>query len=151
MGGSRFEIVGSYRRGAANSGDIGIILEILTKGKTKSMAIGKLPGQTPRRVDFMYASPAEYAFAILYFTGSKAFNVVMRQRALDLGYSMNEHGLYKMAGKKKGARLDILFPTERAVFEFLGLEYKKPTERVDGRAIVLKSTDEPTAEVGIVV
>ena len=68
----------------------------------------------------------------------------MRQRALDLGYSMNEHGLYKMAGKKKGARLDILFPTERSIFEFLGLEYKKPTERVDGRAIILKSTDEPT-------
>ena len=173
--GSRFEIVGSFRRGAANSGDIdiiltndqndssifnkfikalqdrGIIIEILTKGKTKSMAIGKLPGQTPRRIDFMYASPSEYAFAILYFTGSKAFNVVMRQRALDLGYSMNEHGLYKMAGKKKGARLDILFPTERSIFEFLGLEYKKPTERVDGRAIVLKSADEPTAEVGIVV
>jgi len=173
--GSRFEIVGSYRRGAMDSGDIDIIItndqndssifnkfikalqdrdiiiEILTKGKTKSMAIGKLPGQTPRRIDFMYASPAEYAFAILYFTGSKAFNVVMRQRALDLGYSMNEHGLYKMAGKKKGARLDILFPTERSIFEFLGLEYKKPTERVDGRAIVLKSTDEPTKEVGIVV
>ena len=64
--GSRFEIVGSYRRGAMDSGDIdiiitndqndssifnkfikalqdrGIIVEILTKGKTKSMAIGKL-------------------------------------------------------------------------------------------------------------
>jgi len=162
--GSRFEIVGSYRRGASNSGDIDIIItnaqddksifdkfitalqdrkiiiEILTKGKTKSMAIGQLPGQTPRRVDFMYASPSEYAFAILYFTGSKALNVVMRQRALTLGYSMNEHGLYKMENKKKGEKLDIIFPTEKSVFEFLGLEYKIPTDRIDGRAVVLKST-----------
>jgi len=173
--GSRFEIVGSYRRGAKDSGDIdiivtndqndssifnkfinalqerGIIVEILTKGKTKSMVMGQLPGQTPRRLDFMYASPSEYAFSILYFTGSKAVNVVMRQRALDLGYSMNEHGLYKMSGKKKGPRLDVMFPTERSIFEFLGLEYKKPTERIDGRSVVLKSTDEPTKEVGIVV
>ena len=173
--GSRFEIVGSYRRGAKDSGDIdiivtndqndssifnkfikalqdrGIIVEILTKGKTKSMVMGQLPGQTPRRLDFMYASPSEYAFAILYFTGSKAVNVVMRQRALDLGYSMNEHGLYKMTGKKKGPKLDAIFPNERSVFEFLGLKYKKPTERIDGRSVVLKSTDEPTEEVGIVV
>ena len=164
--GSRFEIVGSYRRGTATSGDIdiiltnaqndksifdkfikalqdrGIIIEILTKGKTKSMVIGQLPGQTPRRLDFMYASPAEYSFAILYFTGSKALNVVMRQRALELGYSMNEHGLYKMEGKKKGAKLDTVFPTEQSIFEFLGLEYKKPTERIDGRAVVVKSTEE---------
>jgi DNA ligase (NAD+) len=170
--GSKFEIVGSYRRGTATSGDIdiiltnaqddksifdkfikalqdrGIIIEILTKGKTKSMVMGQLPGQTPRRLDFMYASPAEYSFAILYFTGSKALNVVMRQRALDLGYSMNEHGFHKMEGKKKGAKLDMEFPTEQSIFEFLGLEYKKPTERMDGRAVVVKS---PTSEVGIVV
>ena len=101
--------------------------------------MGQLPGQTPRRLDFMYASPSEYAFAILYFTGSKIFNVVMRQRALDLGYSMNEHGLYKMEGKKKSSKkIDILFPTEKSIFEFLGLEYKKPTERIDGRAVVVK-------------
>ena len=75
----------------------------------------------------------------------------MRQRALELGYSMNEHGLYKMEGKKKGAKLDTVFPTEQSIFEFLGLEYKKPTERIDGRAVVVKSTEEPTSEVGIVV
>ena len=163
--GSRFEIVGSYRRGAANSGDIDIIItnsnddktifdkfikalqdrkiviEILTKGKTKSMVIGKLPGQTPRRLDFMYASPSEYSFAILYFTGSKALNVVMRQRALELGYSMNEHGLYKMEGKTKGAKIDTLFPTEQSIFTFLGLVYKEPTERIDGRAVVVKPAE----------
>ena len=32
-----------------------------------------------RRVDFLYAPPDEYAFAILYFTGSKTFNTLMRK------------------------------------------------------------------------
>ena len=82
----------------------GILVDILSKGSKKSMAVGKI-GDTPaRRLDFMYSSPVEFPFATLYFTGSKAFNVVMRQRAVDLGYTMNEHGLYKLVkveGKKK--------------------------------------------------
>ena len=173
---SRFEIVGSYRRGASNSGDIdiivtndqddrgvfeaflkalqkkGIILELLSKGKIKSLTIGRLgPKHTARRIDFMYSSPKDYAFAILYFTGSKPFNVVMRQRAIDMGYTMNEHNLYKLVGKKKGPELNILLPTERAIFDFLGLVYKAPNERVDGRAVQLKGTAEPMKEEGIVV
>ena len=47
-------------------------------------------------IDFLYTKPNEYAFATLYFTGSKAFNTVMRQRAQDLGYTLNEHDLSKM-------------------------------------------------------
>jgi DNA ligase (NAD+) len=162
---SQFKIVGSYRRGATNSGDIDIIItnskndnsifrkfidalaerdiliHFFTRGEIKSLTMGQLRGQTPRRLDFMYAPPSEYAFATLYFTGSKNFNVLMRQRALDMGYSMNEHGFYKMNGKKKGAKLDIAFPTEESVFGFLGLEYKTPVERVDGRAILIKSKE----------
>lgn len=171
---SSFEVVGSYRRGAKDSGDIDIIItnskndskiftdfinalqkknmlvEILSKGAKKSLTIGKLPGKTPRRLDFMYAPPEEYAFSTLYFTGSKEFNVVMRQRALDLGYSMNEHGLYEMKNRKKGAKLDIVFPTEQSIFEFLGMVYKEPTERMDGRAFQLKKDTLPTVEVGII-
>ena len=161
--GSKYKIVGSYRRGAANSGDIdviltndqndrsifdkfigalqerGILVEILSKGKSKSLTIGKLPGKTPRRLDFLYSEPTEYAFGVLYFTGSKAFNVVMRQRAIDMGYTMNEKGIYKLVGKAKGERIDLLFPTESSIFDFLGLVYKTPAERVDGTAIVLKA------------
>ena len=164
---STFQIVGSYRRGAANSGDIDIIItnsknddsifrrfidtleerkiliHFFTKGKVKSLTMGQLRGQTPRRLDFMYAPPSEYAFSTLYFTGSKSFNVLMRQRALDMGYSMNEHGLYKMNGKKKGAKLDMEFPTEESIFQFLGLKYKTPVERVDGRAILVKPEESP--------
>ena len=32
--------------------------------------------------------------------------------------------------------VDIVFPTERSIFEFLNLEYKEPRDRKDGRAIV---------------
>lgn len=161
---AKFEIVGSYRRGAQNSGDIdviitgrtgavykafvdelvktGIILEILSRGQSKTLVIAKLPGITEgkehiaRRVDFLYAPPDEFAFAILYFTGSKIFNTVMRQYGLDKGYTFNEHGIYKLENKKKGAKVDKEFKTEKDIFDFLGLQFKTPIERRDGRAVI---------------
>ena len=90
----------------------------------------------------MYSKPDEYAFALLYFTGSMAFNVVQRRRAIELGYTMNEHGLYKLTGTKKktkGARLNQPFPDEKSIFDFLGLVYKSPTERKSGRDVILKT------------
>ena len=167
--GDQFEILGSYRRGAKTSGDIdvaitnknnnsqifdkfisqlqkdGIIIDLLSKGKTKSLTVGKLPQyKSARRLDFMYSKPDEYAFALLYFTGSMAFNVVQRRRALELGYTMNEHGLYKLIGPKKktkGERLNQTFPTEKSIFDFLGMQFKKPTERKSGRDAILKSSN----------
>jgi len=153
-----FEIVGSYRRGAQQSGDIdciitstnpnlfktftdklvktGIIAETLSCGKSKCLVITKLPNATyARRVDFLYTSPEEYPFAVLYFTGSKIFNTVMRGHALKQGYSLNEHGLYKMDGKKKGEKVETLFHGEKDIFDFLKMEYKTPEQRVDGRAV----------------
>ena len=156
---ANMEIVGSYRRGAKTSGDIDVIItsnekdifknfidnlleqkiivELLTRGATKSLVITKLPGkQYARRVDFLYTSKEEFPFAILYFTGSKTFNTVMRGRALSLGYSLNEHGLYAMDGKKKGSKIDKLFSNEKDIFQFLKMEYKEPYERIDGRSVV---------------
>jgi DNA ligase (NAD+) len=159
---SKFEIVGSYRRGAQTSGDIdviitsrtgdvykkfvdnliktGIILEILSRGSSKTLVIAKLPTingkeRTARRIDFLYAPPDEFAFAILYFTGSKIFNTVMRQYGLNKGYTFNEHGIYRLENKKKGAKVEKEFKTEKDIFDFLGLQFKTPVERVDGRAV----------------
>jgi NAD-dependent DNA ligase len=157
---SKFEIVGSYRRGAQNSGDIdviitsdspnvfinfidelikkNIILEILSRGPTKCLVMAKIPSSdSVRRVDFLYTGLEEFPFAILYFTGSKIFNTVMRHIALEKGYTMNEHGINKMEGKKKGEKATHHFRNEKDIFDFLGLEYKAPTERTDGRAIVV--------------
>jgi DNA polymerase beta len=160
--GSSFEIVGSYRRGAENSGDIDIIItnkdnnisayskflddlikkniviEVLSRGSTKSLTIAKLPDDPtaiPRRLDFLYTPPSEYAFALLYFTGSKYFNVVMRQHALDMGFSLNEHGLSKVIKGKKSEPLTNYFPDEESIFEFLNLVYKDPSERKNAQSI----------------
>jgi DNA ligase (NAD+) len=146
----RFEIVGSYRRGNLTSGDIdviitsknpedftkfldsllfqNIIIEILSRGKSKCLVIARLPdGCAARRVDFLYCTPEEYPFSVLYFTGSKAFNVVMRSHALKKGYSLNEHGFKDV---------EELFPDEKSIFDFLGLKYIVPEERVDGRKVI---------------
>jgi NAD-dependent DNA ligase/DNA polymerase/3'-5' exonuclease PolX len=159
---SRFEIVGSYRRGAESSGDIDliitsdspkvfvtfidelmkekIILEILSRGPTKCLVMAKIPSSnTVRRVDFLYTSLEEFPFAILYFTGSKIFNTVMRHIALENKYTMNEHGLYHFENKNKGNKITHVFKNERDIFDFLGLVYKEPYERTDGRAIVVKN------------
>ena len=62
----------------------GIILEVLSRGPSKCLVIAKiLDYDTARRVDFLYASPEEFPFSILYFTGSKIFNTVMRHQALN--------------------------------------------------------------------
>jgi len=163
---ARYEIVGSYRRGLPNSGDIdviitskepktfktfidtllekNIILEVLSRGNTKCLVVAKLPWcQYARRVDFLYTSPEEFAFSILYFTGSKGFNTAMRERALNLGYTLNEHGFSKMENRKKGAKLDKYFPDEKSIFDFLKMDYKLPTERIDSTAVVASAGGPP--------
>jgi len=159
----KMEIVGSYRRGAQSSGDIDviitssdpqvfikfvdnllkekIILHILSRGPTKCLVVTKIPSSdAARRVDFLYTNPEEFPFAILYFTGSKIFNTVMRHVALEKGYTMNEHAIYKMEAKKKGEKVNHVFKSEKDIFDFLGLEYKSPIERTDGRAILVKAS-----------
>uniref|UniRef100_A0A6C0JQN9 DNA polymerase beta n=1 Tax=viral metagenome TaxID=1070528 RepID=A0A6C0JQN9_9ZZZZ len=161
---SRYEIVGSYRRGAHTSGDIDaiitsddstmfskfidilkekeVILEVLSCGKTKCLVIARLPNRkTARRVDFMYTSQEEYPFAVLYFTGSKTFNTVMRGHALKMGVSLNEHGLYtKKVGKEKEQKVDTIFKDEKDIFDYLHLQYKEPVDRIDGRSIIIRET-----------
>ena len=134
MSDSKFEIVGSYRRGAETSGDIDIIItsqsylvfknfvdiliskkiivEVLSRGSSKCLVIARiLPMAVARRVDFLYTPKEEYPFAVLYFTGSKFFNTVMRQHAVSLGFTMNEHGIYKLDndGKTKGDKFSHIF------------------------------------------
>ena len=162
---SNYEIVGSYRRGAQNSGDIdviitstngvvfkefidtlikkGIILEVLSRGPSKCLVIAKIPSSSfARRVDFLYTSPEEYPFSVLYFTGSKVFNTVMRHQALTMELTMNEHGMNSISGKKKGEKVSHIFKNEKDIFDYLNLVYKAPSERIDGRDVIIKGPEE---------
>ena len=151
--GLHFEIVGSYRRGADNSGDIDviitsqtddrkvfdmfiealvkqrIIIELLSKGQKKSLTVGKLRGHPARRLDFMFTTKEEYPFAVLYFTGSKIFNTLMRGQALKMGYTMNEHGLCKLKKGVKSAKIDHKFKDEKDIFDFLNIKWVEPEDR----------------------
>ena len=148
-----FEIVGSYRRGADNSGDIDviitssydnrnifdlfigaliqnkIIIELLSKGKKKSLTVGKLRGHPARRLDFMFSTKEEYPFAVLYFTGSKIFNTLMRAQALKMGYTMNEHGLRTFKKGVKGNKISHKFKEEKDIFDFLNIKWVEPCDR----------------------
>ena len=155
------DIVGSFRREAVTSGDIDVLIripknaskkeikenlaryvkslkdnnyieEILALGEHKCMAISRIPGGKARRLDLLMTPDEEYAYAILYFTGSDRFNVAFRQHALETGYTLNEHTLKPI---REGVRPIPYMKTEQDIFKFLRLRYVEPSQRVDGNQI----------------
>jgi len=153
------EIVGSYRRGAPTSGDIDVLIkvptgttaaqqladyvkqlmevgyieEVLALGEHKCMAICRVDESgTARRLDLLLTPQQEYAYALLYFTGSDRFNVAFRQYALEKGYTLNEHTFTPM---KQSAPVTLM-ESEKAIFAFLGLRYIDPDQRVDEKQIL---------------
>lgn len=155
------EIVGSYRRGRPDSGDIdmlirtasadvdagealrsyvaalteaGYIREVLAQGETKCLAVAGLPGagSKMRRLDLLVTPPAEFPFAVFYFTGSDTFNVTVRQRALDRGFTLNEHALTHI---KSGSIVDGI-RTERDIFAALRIVWKDPVDRTGPEAVI---------------
>jgi len=150
-------IVGSYRRGKPDSGDIdmllraasgsalsefvttlkarGYIKEILALGDHKCMAICALSGPSEsgvaRRLDILVTSPHEYPFAVFYFTGSDTFNVAVRSHALTLGYTLNEHGI---VGVRSGLSVKGV-KTEKNLFALLKLKWVEPVDRTGPEAV----------------
>ena len=121
-----------------------ILLEILSNGQVKSLTIGKLLKETatPRRIDFLYAPKEDYSFTLLYFTGSKDFNTAMRHHASNLNLTLSEHGFYKLSSltnvKTKQEKIqNLLFKTEKQIFDFLCMEYKEPQDRIDEHSVIL--------------
>lgn len=153
---SEGKVVGSFRRGAETSGDIDFLLtfdetvsdkeqkrkfremiEFMTEvkylkatlalGDKKFMGVVQIADDLPaRRIDILLCPPEEYAYSVLYFTGSDVFNVAMRKHALTRGYSLNEHTLKKM---KEDIPDVPVMKTEKDIFKFLGVKYLKPSER----------------------
>lgn len=148
-------LAGSFRRGKESSGDIdlllrggdashlnrlvihltttGYILESLAHGDKKFMGICCLEGGIPRRIDILVTSSEEFPYALLTFTGSDKFNVLVRAHAKTLGYSLNEYRLSLTAEGTAAGRALPASPllTEEAILAFLGLAYVKPEDRTE--------------------
>ena len=90
----------------------------------KFMGTCKLPikNSKSRRLDIRLAIYNSYPTSIMYFTGSKDFNLKMRNKAIDLGYMLNEYGLYK-----NGKPFEI--NNEKDIFKLLNETFIEPELR----------------------
>jgi DNA polymerase (family 10) len=103
------------------------ILGVSAKGDTKASVV--LPGGI--QADLRVVSDAEYPFALMYFTGNKEHNIVMRQRAIQRGLRLNEYGLFRSKEETRDPKLLVPCKTEEDVFVELGLAYIQPELRED--------------------
>lgn len=138
------EVAGSMRRRKPVVGDLDFIVStnrpeeviavftglpcferILASGKTKASAVAG----NGLQCDLRAVSPAEYPFALCYFTGSKEHNVRLRARAQARGWTLNE---YRMAPASEEAS-DSIPPihTEQDLYRALDLDFIPPELRED--------------------
>jgi DNA polymerase (family 10) len=76
------------------------------------------------QVDVRLLSPESFGAAMQYFTGSKAHNVALRQRALKMGYTLNEYSLADVKTEKP-----VAGKTEEEIYAKLKLDYIPPELR----------------------
>jgi DNA polymerase (family 10) len=103
------------------------ILNVNARGETKASVI--LQGGI--QADLRVVSDKEYPYALLYFTGNKEHNIVMRQRAIQRGLRLNEYGLFKSKEETRDPKLLVACKTEEDVFAELDLAYVPPELRED--------------------
>jgi DNA polymerase (family 10) len=66
-----------------------LVSDVVLSGETKTSFLTA----TGLQVDVRVVAPEQFGAATLYFTGSKAHNIALRQRAIDRGWLLNEYGL----------------------------------------------------------
>jgi DNA polymerase (family 10) len=76
------------------------------------------------QVDVRLLPPESFGAAMQYFTGSKAHNVALRQRALKLGYTLNEYSLADLKTEQP-----VAGRTEEDIYARLKLDYVPPELR----------------------
>ena len=102
-------------------------MSVSAKGDTKATVI--LAGGI--QADLRVVSDAEFPFALLYFTGNKEHNIVMRQRAIQRGLRLNEYGLFKSKEETRDPKLLVSCQTEEEIYEKLDLADIPPELRED--------------------
>jgi DNA polymerase (family 10) len=130
--------VGSLRRGCETCGDIDIVAagaprslmeaftgyrlveRVLAHGETKSSVL--LWGGF--QADLRLVPRESLGAAQQYFTGSKAHNIALRDRAIGRGYKLNEYGLFRTDDDER-----VAGETEAGIYTALGLEFVPPELR----------------------
>ncbi len=139
-------VAGSYRRRKEIVGDLDFIVatntpaevseffvkhemveSVIANGATKSSVRLKIGIQADLRV----VKNPEYPFALNYFTGSKEHNIIMRQRALARGWTLNEYRLGPDEKPKVPPQPVPPISEERDLYRALGLDYVEPELRED--------------------
>ncbi len=143
------DVAGSLRRSNETIGDVDILIgakeehisdlfdafvdhelvvDVLGRGDTKS----SIRTENGRQVDLRIVKPEQFPAALMYFTGSKEHNVVLRQRARERGLSLNEYGLFKLdddGNTNFDAPID--YSSETDIYEHLDLHFVPPELRED--------------------
>lgn len=146
--GFKFNIAGSYLRETDTSSDIDIltpdnfdlILKELEKIKAKTFVYAKGEDKMSLlarfdmdkfkrfvKIDFFKYTKSDYLFQLVYLTGSKNFNIIMRRQASKLGMLLNQKGLFKVLPDKKFEAVPV--KSEKDLFNILKMEYRSPAER----------------------
>lgn len=136
--GAEFTPVGSLRRGCETCGDIDILASgaepslmdhfvafprverVLGQGDTKSSV--RITGGY--QADLRLVAAESRGAAMQYFTGSKAHNVALRDRAIQHGFKLNEYGLFRVADDER-----VAGTSEEEIYDALGIAWVPPELR----------------------
>ncbi len=134
------ESAGSLRRGRSTIGDLDFLVAAVDSRPVMAAfmtlpQVARVLGQGPTKTsvvlenglqaDLRVLPPERYGTLLQYFTGSKDHNVRLREIALSLGLSLNEHALTREDGS------EILCAHEADVYRALGLPLIPPELRED--------------------